>query len=1120
MLIFARVFTFIYTSVLSIYVGETRSTHMVNSSSLVDESFLSEVIAGVPYGILALNETGVVVFATPSTERLLGYTPEELVDRSIEGLFSGDRSSLLEQFRHEANTTTSGGSEIPLSLVDNRGDDVPVWLSVTEAMYDDQRYYTLTLREGVAEHPRNRRSSRDEQPLERIVEQAIDGIVVVDLEADDIVECNRQFCDMLGYQYEELMSLDPGDLFHDELDWVRERIEQDLTEAAGWNGDLAYDTRSGDAISTETFVSQIEVDDRPFLLATVRSSTRRNTYERQLKALNDASRRLMDADTAHDIGDVVLEVVQTVFGRSLTALWLYEQNNDVLRPLAASEKVSSLSSGSAIDAIGPITSETTEMEIFRDGESELLEAYDDVDNPAHPEMSLKSLLVVPLGGYGLLAIGSTTVEDIDRSLRDLVDILAQTTQTAFKRLDHDQAIRHRSAAIDAATDSIGISNHHGEFTYANDALADLWGYDETDDLIGTTWDRLYADDEIERFESDILPVVQQQGQWRGEAVGKRTDGTTFPQEISLSALDNGGLVCVIRDITDRKSQEQQLEMLNEVAHELMKVHSREEIAEIGVDAIENVLGFEVACFRLLNHEKSILEPAVLTTGAERLVTSHIAYDLEATLAGRAFRVSEPVSTIPLSGEFGRSSPVEYPSVHIPVGTHGVVSIIVEDDDEVDDRDIRLADILAVAVRTAIERTEQTQLLKEQEHELRQQRDQLETLNRINTLIQLIEKKLVEATTRSELESTICEQLAASELYSSAWIGDAEVTTDRIAARAGSGIADADLKAINETPLSSLGNGTVERALETGDITVIRQYRLEGGVTDTDSDDQDRQVETTAAVPIIYGDRIYGVMVVHGTNEDVFGEKAVRGFELLGQITGFAISAIQNRKILLSDSVVELEFEVADPRVFCLNVTKELDCQCKLERSIPIDEGKFMHYHTITGAKPADVLELAAEADHVEDATAVAKRDDGFVLQSVTPEAPAETALQAGATYQSAVAKDGRGRLVVEAPQSADIREIVAQLEEGFSTVDLRSKRERERSIHTADEFRDVVDAQLTEKQRTTIESAYFSGYYDWPREITAEELADSMGVSSSTLHQHLRNGTRHLLSAFFQDQDK
>ena len=73
------------------------------------------------------------------------------------------------------------------------------------------------------------------------------------------------------------------------------------------------------------------------------------------------------------------------------------------------------------------------------------------------------------------------------------------------------------------------------------------------------------------------------------------------------------------------------------------------------------------------------------------------------------------------------------------------------------------------------------------------------------------------------------------------------------------------------------------------------------------------------------------------------------------------------------------------------------------------------------------------------------------------------------------------------------------------------------AIETAAEFRQTVDATLMERQRSALESAYVAGYYDWPREITIEELAGSIGVSSSTLHEHLRKGVWGLLRAFLDD---
>src|SRR5438105_15803871 len=65
----------------------------------------------------------------------------------------------------------------------------------------------------------------------------------------------------------------------------------------------------------------------------------------------------------------------------------------------------------------------------------------------------------------------------------------------------------------------------------------------------------------DQFTSTILPIVHQRGRWRGEAPGLRHDGLTFPQEISISAIQGGGLVCVVRDITERTYAEEQIKHL-------------------------------------------------------------------------------------------------------------------------------------------------------------------------------------------------------------------------------------------------------------------------------------------------------------------------------------------------------------------------------------------------------------------------------------------------------------------------------------------------------------------------------------------------------------------------------
>jgi len=55
-----------------------------------------------------------------------------------------------------------------------------------------------------------------------------------------------------------------------------------------------------------------------------------------------------------------------------------------------------------------------------------------------------------------------------------------------------------------------------------------------------------------------MPAVWRDGSWRGEAMGLKLSGGTLPLEISISSVDGGGLVQVVRDITERKKIEETL----------------------------------------------------------------------------------------------------------------------------------------------------------------------------------------------------------------------------------------------------------------------------------------------------------------------------------------------------------------------------------------------------------------------------------------------------------------------------------------------------------------------------------------------------------------------------------
>jgi PAS domain S-box-containing protein len=140
----------------------------------------------------------------------------------------------------------------------------------------------------------------------------------------------------------------------------------------------------------------------------------------------------------------------------------------------------------------------------------------------------------------------------------------------------------RSAAIAASTDGIAILDGDGTYMYVNQAHADIYGYDSPDAFGGNSWQMCYGERERERFEIEVMPTLNAEGQWRGEAIGTREDGTTFPQELSLSVTDDGRVICVVRDISERKERERQLARQNERLEEFTSVVSHDLRAPLSV----------------------------------------------------------------------------------------------------------------------------------------------------------------------------------------------------------------------------------------------------------------------------------------------------------------------------------------------------------------------------------------------------------------------------------------------------------------------------------------------------------------------------------------------------------
>jgi PAS domain S-box-containing protein len=121
-----------------------------------------------------------------------------------------------------------------------------------------------------------------------------------------------------------------------------------------------------------------------------------------------------------------------------------------------------------------------------------------------------------------------------------------------KRIEEDHRIKE--SAIASSINGIAICDLAGYVTYINNATLSMWGSSDPTDIIGKHI-VVFAQSEEEGFR--IMKTVLEEGQWSGEIVGRRMDGSPVTVHLSASLLKNAegvhtNLMCSFVDVTDRK----------------------------------------------------------------------------------------------------------------------------------------------------------------------------------------------------------------------------------------------------------------------------------------------------------------------------------------------------------------------------------------------------------------------------------------------------------------------------------------------------------------------------------------------------------------------------------------
>lgn len=400
--------------------------------------------------------------------------------------------------------------------------------------------------------------------------------------------------------------------------------------------------------------------------------------------------------------------------------------------------------------------------------------------------------------------------------------------------------------------------------------------------------------------------------------------------------------------------------------------------------------------------------------------------------------------------------------------------------------------------------------QERATELQAERQRLEHLiSRVNGLVRDVMAALMAAETTDDVRQTVCEQFVAAEPYVQAWVADIDLRTGELFATAGAPGQPTETRIDQQTPADP-----VARAAETNELQLVSE--MDSLPSESLHRERCPAAEAMAALPLIADESLYGVLVIYTDESDAFDERETVILEALGRTVATAINAIERKRLLTADTIVEVELEITDRGQFVFDLSRDLECELAYGGAVPQSEETYLMFFTATGCDTQTVLERATEDPNIVSAAQVSEFEAGtfFELEVADPPIVSTLASHGGKT-RSITVSEGVARVEAELAGDANVRALVDTLSSTFESVELVAYRESERPTQTREEFVSQLMSALTDRQRAALQKAYVGGFFEWPRATSGEDLAASMDISPSTYHQHLRAAQRKLVTEIF-----
>ncbi|WP_254525793.1 MEDS domain-containing protein [Natrinema caseinilyticum] len=449
---------------------------------------------------------------------------------------------------------------------------------------------------------------------------------------------------------------------------------------------------------------------------------------------------------------------------------------------------------------------------------------------------------------------------------------------------------------------------------------------------------------------------------------------------------------------------------------------------------------------------------------------------------------------------------------VPLGEDGVFCVETPRDAGFPPTDRHFVRTVVGQTEAVLERVSYERHLEKKNTTLQEQNSHLQRVNRINSVIRGISRALVDSTTEREIVQNVCDLLVEDTHIEYVWYGSYDPATEAITPTfaAGSGQGYLDALTLEDEWDTTEPSG---RAVRTGDVNTVRNIYDEPPLAHWQEQALKRGFQSIISLPICFDTSLYGVFTCYSDKPDRFDSEMRAVLDELSDGIACAMNSVERKRALVSEQVTELEIQVTETNSPLVRFATENGCRIEIENVASTDKNEFQVFVTFTGVAPEEVRHYATTSPTISSFELLAEADSEHThLFEITEQCVIDRLLAHNVVPQLISIEDGEAHMTVNISQSANVRNIIDVIQSTYPSAEIVRRRDRTKPLSQPADIKSELCNKLTDRQLEILQLALHSGYFERPRERTAEELADSLGVSHPTVSRHLREAERKVFS--------